>query len=352
MGIPYPPRDVDRQTGCTLPGTHARHRTPQRRQEAPCEGACLQDGYGSGGKTRRMNILVAVLAALMSAGCFGVASVVQQYAASKAPREESLRLRLLLDLARQPLWLAGMALTVFSYIMQGLALAFGPLVLVQPVAATDLAFALPLLAWRRSERLTRPELTGIACTAGGVAAFVTVLPPASAGTPVAPLQDWIPVLLIVAGTVTLLVAAGVRSSGRWRTGLYAAAAASMFALLDSLTKGTSGRLRTDGPDALAHWEPYALLGVGITGLVLSQSSFQAGSLAISLPLIDTIEPIGGVLIGIVVFDERLASSTGALLTQAFGALVAVVGIVLLARSPLARDLKSSPQPSTGPDDAG
>ncbi|MEV7175264.1 DMT family transporter [Kitasatospora sp. NPDC093679] len=296
-----------------------------------------------------MNILVAVLAALMSAVCFGVASVVQQYAASRAPRDQSLHLRLLLNLARQPLWLAGMALTVFSYVMQGLALAFGPLVLVQPVAATDLAFALPLLAWRRSERLTRPEQLGIACTAGGVAAFVTVLPPASAGTAVASLRDWLPVLFGVACTVTLLVAVGLRSRGRLRTGLYAAAAASMFALLDSLTKGTSGRLRTDGLGALTHWEPYALLGVGITGLVLSQSSFQAGSLAISLPLIDTIEPIGGVLIGIVVFDERLASSAGALLIQVLGALVAVVGIVLLARSPLARPLESPPEepPRTG-----
>jgi drug/metabolite transporter (DMT)-like permease len=290
-----------------------------------------------------MNVLVAVLAALTSAVCFGVASVVQQYAASRAPRDQSLHLRLLLHLARQPLWLAGMALTVFSYVMQGLALAFGPLVLVQPVAATDLAFALPLLAWRRSERLTRQEQVGIACTAGGVAAFVTVLPRASAGTSVAPLRDWLPVLVGVAGTVALLVAAGSRSRGRQRTGLYAAAAASMFALLDSLTKGTSGRFRTDGLGALTHWEAYALLGVGIAGLVLSQSSFQAGSLAISLPLIDTIEPIGGVLIGIVVFDERLASSAGALLLQALGALVAVVGIVLLARSPLARALELPPE---------
>jgi len=77
-----------------------------------------------------------------------------------------------------------MALTVLSFAPQGLALMFGPLLLVQPIAATDLAFALPVLARRYGESLTRWETVGIACTAGGVAAFLTVLPLAAVGTAV------------------------------------------------------------------------------------------------------------------------------------------------------------------------
>ncbi|MCX5317881.1 hypothetical protein OHA03_46065 [Streptomyces sp. NBC_00154] len=83
------------------------------------------------------------------------------------------------------------------------------------------------------------------------------------------------------------------------------------------------------------WEPYALLLVGGAGLLLAQSSFQAGSLTISLPLIDTIEPIGAVLIGAAVFHERLATS-GYLAVQILGAALAVTGIVILDRSPLVR----------------
>jgi hypothetical protein len=43
-----------------------------------------------------------------------------------------------------------------------------------------------------------------------------------------------------------------------------------------------------------------------------------------------------VLIGIVVFHEHLATSRWAVIVQAFGATIAVAGIALLARSPLAR----------------
>jgi hypothetical protein len=283
-----------------------------------------------------MSTAIAVAAALLSAASFGVASVAQQYAASKAPTDESLRLGLLLHLARQPLWLAGMGLTVFSFAVQGVALAFGPLVLVQPVAATDLAFALPLLAWRRQERLTCPESIGIVCTAGGVAAFLAMLPPGSAGTPVPAPAAWLPAFFVIGAAVALLAPIGLRTGGKLRSALYAMSAAVLFSLLDSLTKSTTGRIRADGVAVLQHWEPYAMLGVGITALVLSQSSFQAGSLAISLPIIDTLEPIGAVLIGVAVFDEHLAASPPAVLTQTVAAGVAVLGIVLLALSPLAR----------------
>lgn len=283
-----------------------------------------------------MDTAVAVLAALLSAVCFGVASVVQQQVASQAPARESLRLGLLLDLVRRPAWLAGMALTVLSFVMQGVALMFGPLVLVQPIAATDLAFALPILARRRGEPLTRWETAGIACTAGGVAAFLAVLPLASAGTAVPRLVDWLPVLAVVGVAVVLLASAGRRRRRRARTALYAIAAALLFALLDSLTKSVAGRVRADGVEVFLHWEPYVLLVVGIAALVLSQSAFQSGSLAVSLPLIDTLEPIGAVLIGVAVFDERLASSPTAVVVQAVGAAMAVAGIVILARSPLAR----------------
>ncbi|MFE0450224.1 DMT family transporter [Streptomyces sp. NPDC058914] len=282
-----------------------------------------------------MNTAVAVPSALLSAMCFGVGSVLQNKAAQQASTWESLRLRLLLDLVRRPVWLAGMGLVGSSFALLGLALAFGPLVLVLPLAATDLLFALPLLAVLRRQSLTRSEVTGMICTAGGVAMFLTVLPPSASGLAVPAVQDWIPVLAAAASLVALLVPIGLRRPGRVRTASYAICAALLLALLDSLTKSTASRLRTDGLGALCHWEPYALIAVGLMGLLLSQSSYQAGSLAISLPIIDTMEPIGAVAIGIAVFGEQLAPTMWALTVQTLGAAAAVTGIVLLGRSPLA-----------------
>ncbi len=281
-----------------------------------------------------MNIAVAVLAALMAACCFAVAAVLQQAAASSIPATASLRPRLLLSLARQPLWVAGVTLSAAAYVIQGAALAFGPLVLVMPLASTDLLFALPLAARRTGVRLTRIEVTGAACTTGGLATFLALLPGA-AGIAAPGIADWLPLLAVMAFLVAVLLAVGLRGSGRVRTGTYAAAAALLFALLDALTKSAADLFRDDGLAALHHWEPYALIAVGGTGLFLAQSAFQAGSLAISLPVIDTLEPIGAVLIGSALFREPLATSW-ALLVQVFGAILATAGIVILDKSPMVR----------------
>ncbi|GAA3388160.1 DMT family transporter [Streptomyces roseoviridis] len=283
-----------------------------------------------------MNTAVAVLSALLSAVCFGVGSVLQHQAARQTSARKALHPRLLFDLARRPMWVAGTALSVSSFAFLALALAFGPLVLVLPLAAMDLLFALPLLARRRREPLTRVEAAGMICTAGGVAVFLTVLPHSPASS-VATVRDWAPAFAAFAGAVFLLAPLGASRPGRVRTASYAVCAALTLALLDGLTKSTAGRFRADGLGALFHWEPYALVAVGVTSLVLSQSAFQAGSLAIALPVIDTLEPIGAVAIGVAVFGEQLALTAGALTVQMAGAAAALTGIVLLGRSPLAAE---------------
>ena len=282
-----------------------------------------------------MSIALAVTAALLAAMAFAVAAVLQQAAAASVPESKSLHPSLFLSLVRRPVWVAGAVLDVASYVIQGVALAFGPLVLVMPLASTDLVFALPLLAWRGGRRLTSAEVAGAACTAGGMAAFLVALPSVS-GMAAPGLADWIPLLAVVVALAAVLLTIGVRVSGNIRTGLYAAAAGLLLALLDALTKSAADLFRNDGLAALGHWEPYALIAVGGSGLLLVQSSYQAGSLAISLPVIDTVEPVGSVLMGAVVFQEPLATSW-ALAGQVAAGALAVAGIVILSRSSLVRD---------------
>ncbi|NUR27653.1 MAG: DMT family transporter [Catenulispora sp.] len=282
-----------------------------------------------------MSLAVAVTAALLAALTFAVAAVLQQAAAESVPETQSLRPRLLLSLLSRPLWLAGVGMAAASYIVQGVALAFGSLVLVMPLASTDLLFALPLVAWRRGRRLSRPEAVGAACNAAGVAAFLVVLPPEEDETALPGLADWLPLLVIVVALAAGVLAVGVHAPRIIRTGLYAAAAGLLFALLDALTKGAAGLFRDQGVAALGHWEPWALVAVGGAGLLLVQSAYQAGPLAVSLPVIDTVEPVGSVLMGAAVFHEPLATSWE-LVVQVVGGALAIAGIVILSRSSLGR----------------
>ena len=99
--------------------------------------------------------------------------------------------------------------------------------------------------------------------------------------------------------------------------------------------------------ALLRWEPCALLAAGILGTLLSQSAFRAGALSVSLPVIDTLEPISTVVIGAWVFGERLAASPGQLAAQLAGGAVAAAGMATLSRSSVAA-METSPQNPASP----
>ena len=296
-----------------------------------------------------MRTALSVLFALMAAAMFGVASVLQHAVAGTTPFAQNLRLRLLWQLLHRPRWVAAFGLSTLSFGVQAIALYFGPLVLVQPVAATDLLFAIPLIAYRRRQRLRLGDWLGGSLVAGGVSVFLMLAPP-STGRAVPGTIDWLPVFLAVGAVVVIATPVALRAKPTLRTGLLAAMAASLFAVVDSLTKSVVGLVANNGTSILLHWEPYVLCAVAICGLFFGQSAFQSGAILISLPIIDTIEPIGAVLIGATVFAEHIASSPVVLACQILGGAVAVAGIVVLGRSPLMVTLRTRPKDSSADSD--
>jgi drug/metabolite transporter (DMT)-like permease len=271
---------------------------------------------------------IAVLAALAAAASFGVAAALQHRQARLTPRAGGVRL--LARLAARPLWLAGIGLAAAAYGLQALALAFGPLALVAPIVATDLLFALPVAA-RWSRPLCARDWLGCVLAAGGVAAFLAAAPPSS-GRSGAPARDWLLAFAVVGLVCALALAMGRLATGPVRAAVTAAAAGAVFGLTAAVTLSLTRLLRGAGPGAaLEHWQPWALLVLGTAGLLLSASAFQAGSLAASLPVMDTVEPVSGVLLGTLLFGERLAASPAGITLQLAGAAAAIAGITLLGR---------------------
>jgi drug/metabolite transporter (DMT)-like permease len=243
--------------------------------------------------------------------------------------------RLLAHLARRRLWLAGSALAGAAYGLQAVALAFGPLSLVVPVVATDLLFAIPAAARWSHQPMRAADWAGCALAAGGVAAFLAALPTFT-GRSDATAREWALASAGVALVAAAAIAAAARIEGPARAALLAVAAGAVFGLTAALTLSLARLLRYQPHVlALAHWQLWALLALGTVGLALSASAFQAGALSASLPVIDTVEPLAALLIGALVFGERLAASPAALAFQLAGAAAAVAGITVLGRSPLA-----------------
>ncbi len=280
--------------------------------------------------------VIAGPAALAAAGAFGV-SVVLQHRQARETAGLTRWYRLLADLARRPAWLAGILLAAVGYGLAALALAFGPLALVAPIVAMDLLFAVPLSARWSRRPMSRRDWTGCVLVVTGIGFFLATSPPSS-GRSEASATEWLLALGAVALVCATAVAAGNRRQAATRARLLAAAAGVTFGLTAAVTLSASRLFRGAPPAAiLGHWQPWALMTLGLTGLLLAQAAFQAAPLTASLPVIATLEPISGVVIGTAVFHERLATPVSVLAVQLSGAAIAAAGIVLLASSALVPD---------------
>ncbi len=280
-----------------------------------------------------MHTALSALLALGAAALFGASTVIQQTAARSEEGVSLVGVKVVRRLLHRPRWIAGVALSGVSFGVQALALAFGPLVLVLPIAATDLLFAMPILAYKRHVRLRATDWLAAALVAGGIATFLVLLP-GSPGRAEPHLLDWALVLAGVGSALAVMLPLALRRKAVGRTAFLAASAAVVFSLVDALSKAFVGSLGTHGVAALARWEPCGLLVAGAVGIILGQGAYRSGSLLVSLPIIDSVEPVAGVLIGATAFGERVAPSLGILVLQLAAGLVAVAGIVILDRSPL------------------
>ena len=89
-----------------------------------------------------MHTLIAVLASVAAGVAMAAEGLLQQSAASSGPADEDSR-TMLRRLVSSTQWWAGLGSAACAYGLQALALAFGPLSLVQPVIVSEMLFAIP-----------------------------------------------------------------------------------------------------------------------------------------------------------------------------------------------------------------
>jgi drug/metabolite transporter (DMT)-like permease len=276
-----------------------------------------------------------VYALALAASLFFAAGYVLQYhEAHEAPRGLFLSPRLLLELLRHRIWLAGLAAMFIGSALQAWALDEGSLAVVEPILTVSLLFALPLsAAWHR-ERLRRTEWAGAVMVSAGLGLFLGVGSP-TAGKADMPQYEWLLVTLASWGLALFLVAAGQRAP--WpatKAALIGGGAGVLFGLQDALTHYALHWLDKDVGHLVVSWQLYVMLVTAIYGLTLAQSAYEAGTLAAGLPPMTVGEPVIGVLIGMLALDEQFNNSPVALTFESLGALVMIWGTWLLARSPL------------------
>lgn len=270
---------------------------------------------------------------LVAACLLGLGFVLQQHAAEQAPLSDILRFRLLLDLMKVPLWLWGIGCMVLGQIFSVLALAHGDVSRVEPLLATNLIFAMALARWRGGRPLGVSGWMGVLLLSGGVAAFIIAGQPQGGAAEVSALRHWLVVGGVI-GVALALITAARHVPLLEEPPLFAAAAGALYGLQDALTRTSSGIVDDSGLAGLAtSWQPYTIVALAVTGLMLVQSAFEAGELRMSLPALTAAEPLAGIACGIGFLGDRLRVTPMALTWQVIGLIAIVVGVFVLGRHP-------------------
>jgi drug/metabolite transporter (DMT)-like permease len=269
---------------------------------------------------------------LVAAVLLGVGFVLQQYAAEQEPESRFLSWRIITDLLRKPRWLIGIACMVAGQLLAAWSIGHAALTLVEPLLTTYLLFALILAVPMSKQAMRWSEVAGALILIVGVTLLSLSRSTKPIGLSFGSFSHWF-VAAIIAGIAYVAVQVGQGKRGQARATLTGLAAGLVFGIQDALTRQTLEILQGHPITVLlTTWPPYCLLGAGIVGLWLMQNAFSAGPLHSSLPTIAAGEPVAGILLGIVVFGDRIQITPGELAIETAGIAALIVGVVLVARS--------------------
>ncbi|CAM03589.1 magnesium transporter NIPA [Saccharopolyspora erythraea NRRL 2338] len=278
------------------------------------------------------HLLVAVPAAVVGAAAFGVASAVQQREAKSTEVTARVSPRLLWLLVRRPAWVASVLAVVAGLSLQMVALAFGPLSLVQPLLLSGLLFGATFAAWGAGKRLDRTLLVGVLCCIGGLSLFLSSARP-SESTDHTIGMEALPLGVLLALVLFACALMVVHARTEIRVLALALATGLLYGVTAALLKVIAGEVREAGLLApFQHWSLYVVCLIGPVGFLLSQNAFREGVfLSPALTVIAVTDPLVGVVAGVSWFGERISTDAAALAGEVTGALAVVAGVFLLVR---------------------
>jgi hypothetical protein len=220
-------------------------------------------------------------------------------------------------------------------VLQAAALGLGRLVVIEPVLASGLLFALVLAARRERRPLSRAEWAAALAAVGGLAVFLAVGQP-TGGQRTASAAALGLAVAAAAGLTGLCAVLAGRFPGPRRALLFGVAGGVAAGATDALTKSVAvlagGHLLAPFADARL----YLLIAVGLLAFTIQQNGYRAAALAAFLPAFAVVEPVSGSLAGLILYHERLNAGPGQVVVELAACAAAAWGIARLAGQATAR----------------
>jgi len=275
---------------------------------------------------REGNLPAAVVVALLSTVCYATSAVLQELEAS---RQETAT-RLIRRLLRRPRWWLAVVASATAAALHIVALALGPLSVVQPLGVLTLVLALPLGARWGGRAVTGRQWCAAVAVAAGLAAVLGVAPhrarhaasgllsvPAATGV----IAAVVVVLVVVSGRLPMPAAPVARAS----------AAGICFGFASGMT-----RVAAVGAAPFVAAATLAVLGAA-SGFGLAQLAYRNGGLGAPLATLILIDPLVAVVIGVTVLGEPVPVSPLRIALGIAGLIATTGGIWVLAQAAADRE---------------
>jgi len=241
-------------------------------------------------------------------------------------------------LLARPSWLVGTLLLGVAIVLQLASLWFAPLTVVQPIGAIALVITAFLNARLTRTRLTAKTLVAVGLCVGGIGLFVAIAAMYAHLRPITSTE----LTIVLIGLGILLVIWGVLYAIFRRTPqplFYIVAAGTLFGFLATLAKVVIGRVQTlmesGWQFGVEEWLTIAcllgLLAATVLGGWFVQNAHMYGPPDLVVAGLTVIDPLVAVSIGALVLGELAGAPLWATLVMLAMAVVAVIGVFLLAR---------------------
>lgn len=256
------------------------------------------------------NNALAVLFAFTSALMIAVGTVWRHRILRSGLTQAEANASPLASLSR-PSWWLSLALAFGAYAVQALALAFGSLLVVQPILVLSLMLTLVLSA-RVEHRHMEADETFWALTLTACVGIVVVLGRPIPGERIVPTWEW---AVFIAGGCALFgalfaVAYRRHTPAPAKALLYGIVCGAVFGYLAVFSKVTVDAFTHGGlEEMLVTWQFWALLASSIVGTGVQQYAFGAGVLSRSLPAMKIVEPLVALSLGYMLLGEDFGVSS-------------------------------------------
>ncbi|MFD4749902.1 DMT family transporter [Streptomyces rubiginosohelvolus] len=287
------------------------------------------------------SLALSVLLSLVSAVAYAAGAIIQERVAAT---DDNAWYALL----RNGVWWVAVVLNGVGAVLHVVALAYGPLSLVQPLGALTIVFALPMAALFVGRRAGATAWRGALMATAGLGGLLALTGNAEPHTLNGPEQALLAAVTFGAVGALVVLSRTLRRPVL-RSIVLATGAGAAFGMASVFTKTvavewTSGSVRSGALPLLV------IAGLAAAGLFLSQAAYRGAGLTAPLATVTVVNPVVAAAIGLTLFGEHFRLGVpGTVLALSSGALAAA-GLIMLTRERMNRE--HAEQALANPEPAG